>query len=141
MKKRISSIFIYYLRVNFEDIFAILERAYTSFSDCIILLNLVRNLLEKNKLSFHDVELILPLIGISPVSQQIINFLPERILNLDEINENENKQCVICQENFEEKESVISLPCMHSYHSKCIRKWFKTNNTCPICKLIITENI
>ena len=24
--------------------------------------------------------------------------------------------------------------CSHSYHDECIKKWMRTNNTCPLCK-------
>ena len=101
----------------------------------------MRNLLETTKLQFKDVELLLPLIGVSPVSQQIVDYLPERKILKEELLSNDKRKCVICQEILEENDIVINLPCMHLYHSKCIKKWFKTHNTCPICKLIIAENI
>lgn len=34
------------------------------------------------------------------------------------------------------------LPCVHIFHSKCIRDWFGSKDTCPICKFKLTpENI
>ena len=25
--------------------------------------------------------------------------------------------------------------CGHAYHNDCLKKWFETNNTCPLCRL------
>ncbi len=46
----------------------------------------------------------------------------------------EKKKCTICLDNFENKDRIINLSCLHMFHSACIRKWLKKNNTCPICK-------
>lgn len=47
--------------------------------------------------------------------------------------------CAICQESIKEGESVITLPCMHTFHSKqdsCngIEEWYTKVNCCPLCK-------
>ena len=47
---------------------------------------------------------------------------------------NITEQCVICISNFIEEERIVSLPCNHTFHSKCLKEWFSNNNTCPICK-------
>ncbi|XP_059629323.1 E3 ubiquitin-protein ligase BIG BROTHER-like isoform X2 [Cornus florida] len=44
-----------------------------------------------------------------------------------------NEECVICCKNFERGKLLISLPCAHKYHSKCITPWLKIRKTCPIC--------
>ncbi|CAB4028742.1 RING finger 44-like [Paramuricea clavata] len=43
-------------------------------------------------------------------------------------------RCVICLMDFEPKQQVRILPCLHEYHSKCIDKWLKSNRSCPICR-------
>ena len=43
--------------------------------------------------------------------------------------ETESKRCVVCLMDFEEKQSVRVLPCLHEYHSKCIDKWLKVRLT------------
>ncbi|XP_010503329.1 PREDICTED: E3 ubiquitin ligase BIG BROTHER-related-like [Camelina sativa] len=49
-------------------------------------------------------------------------------------NKNEIDRCVVCQMEFEERESLVVLrPCDHPYHSDCITKWLETKKTCPIC--------
>ena len=42
--------------------------------------------------------------------------------------------CMICSENFAIKEEIIILPCVHPFHSGCIRKLLKTSELCPICR-------
>jgi hypothetical protein len=48
--------------------------------------------------------------------------------------------CPICIENFKEGEYYRTLECKHSFHKKCIDRWFKKDHSdCPMCrKLIIT---
>ncbi|CAE6075363.1 unnamed protein product [Arabidopsis arenosa] len=49
-------------------------------------------------------------------------------------NKNEIDRCVVCQMEFEERESLVVLrPCDHPYHSECITKWLETKKICPIC--------
>ena len=34
-------------------------------------------------------------------------------------------RCAICLEKLEEKDYCRDLPCLHSYHLKCLDKWFE----------------
>jgi hypothetical protein len=51
-----------------------------------------------------------------------------------------NEKCVICYENFKEKEIVKMTSCFHIYHFKCIKKWVENKKQlreepdCPICR-------
>ncbi|KAL6055693.1 E3 ubiquitin-protein ligase RNF43 [Balamuthia mandrillaris] len=49
------------------------------------------------------------------------------------------KQCIICLSDFEEGETLRTLPCLHVYHQACIDHWLRSRNTCPICKYEITR--
>ena len=63
---------------------------------------------------------------------------------IEDINklEEANKSCMICLEEFKSKEKVTALPCLHYFHTNCIKKWMKRKNECPICKFKLTkENI
>lgn len=43
--------------------------------------------------------------------------------------------CVICLERLKKGEMVKVLPgCTHRFHSKCINKWLKECQKCPLCK-------
>lgn len=50
-------------------------------------------------------------------------------------------ECCVCQEYFEDTESVGILSCEHIYHEKCIKLWGKKSNTCPLCRIEIPLKI
>ena len=53
--------------------------------------------------------------------------------------EEENKKCMICLENYNSNEKVTALPCIHLFHTNCIKKWMEKKRECPICKLRLTQ--
>ena len=46
----------------------------------------------------------------------------------------DNLDCIICMEKFEENELVKQLLCGHVFHSDCIDKWLEKEKKCPFCK-------
>ncbi|XP_027911437.1 probable E3 ubiquitin-protein ligase ZFP1 [Vigna unguiculata] len=42
--------------------------------------------------------------------------------------------CIICQDEYKNKEEIGILQCGHEYHTDCIRRWLDEKNVCPICK-------
>nr|DAD39389.1 TPA_asm: hypothetical protein HUJ06_013712 [Nelumbo nucifera] len=48
-------------------------------------------------------------------------------------------RCVICQVDYEEGESLVSLPCEHPYHSDCISNWLQIKKVCPICSTDVSS--
>ena len=75
----------------------------------------------------------------NPIDRQIMNQLPEIIV--EDVNklDNEKKNCVICLEDFKTGDKATILPCIHMFHNNCIKNWLKKQNCCPICKFKITE--
>ena len=69
---------------------------------------------------------------------RIMGYLPSSVVN--ENKEGENNNCVICLGDFEIGESVTTLPCLHRFHTECIKTWLKSNNHCPVCKFEISLN-
>lgn len=47
-------------------------------------------------------------------------------------------QCVVCQAEYEEGETVVGLSCKHVYHAECITQWLRVKKTCPICTMEIS---
>jgi hypothetical protein len=47
----------------------------------------------------------------------------------------DDKSCVVCMSEFQTREKIRTLrPCHHDFHQKCIDRWLKEHNTCPICR-------
>ncbi|KAJ6793618.1 putative E3 ubiquitin-protein ligase HIP1 [Iris pallida] len=42
--------------------------------------------------------------------------------------------CVICLEEYKDKEGLGRLNCGHDFHASCIKKWLLIKSVCPICK-------
>jgi hypothetical protein len=50
--------------------------------------------------------------------------------------------CSICQVNLEEGERVRAISkCQHLFHSPCLEPWLDSHNTCPLCRITITETV
>ena len=45
-----------------------------------------------------------------------------------------NDLCIICQNNFKDREKVLIIPCKHVFHKDCIVPWLKNKKQCPFCK-------
>lgn len=74
------------------------------------------------------------------VSSDILSLMPESILTDVTKFPEEKRNCVICMSQFDKGDKIITILCCHLYHSECILNWFKTKNTCPICKFKIDKN-
>ncbi|GAV64031.1 zf-RING_2 domain-containing protein [Cephalotus follicularis] len=57
-------------------------------------------------------------------------------INLEEAacSDDEPDSCIICQEDYKNKEKIEILNCGHEYHANCLKKWLLLKNVCPICK-------
>lgn len=73
---------------------------------------------------------------------EILNILPKIFVNENNINNLKFKTCVICMEDFKISEEIINTPCLHTYHSNCLKQWFETKDicVCPVCKTQINED-
>ena len=84
-------------------------------------------------------------------SNSFISYENPKVKKIKEfLNKNKNKKiknifnetCIICLENLKkeneqlkrEEEKTAILECEHKFHEKCIIKWLKKHNRCPICR-------
>ena len=63
----------------------------------------------------------------------IERFPISKIKDVNKLDE-EKKKCLICLEIFKEGDNTIILPCIHIFHSDCIKKWLQKQKVCPLCK-------
>ncbi|WVZ72379.1 hypothetical protein U9M48_020848 [Paspalum notatum var. saurae] len=42
--------------------------------------------------------------------------------------------CIVCLEDYKDKDALGILKCNHDFHAECIKKWLQTKNSCPVCK-------
>ena len=75
-----------------------------------------------------------------PVPDTIVNELPEITIDSVDKLDGDKKDCTICLNSFKHGDKALILPCIHIFHTDCIKNWFKTQNTCPICKVKINAN-
>ena len=66
----------------------------------------------------------------------IMNLLPSSVVTEEKEGDN---NCIICLNDMKIGDNVTSLPCLHVFHTDCIKHWLESKNSCPICKLVITE--
>jgi hypothetical protein len=76
----------------------------------------------------------------NPVPQHLIDQLPQTVVDDASKLAPEKKSCLICLCDFENGDNTIVLPCIHLFHYDCIIEWFRSHNTCPVCKFEIKEN-
>ena len=84
---------------------------------------------EYNDTKFNDI-----------IGQNIINNLPESIIEDVDKLDAERKNCIICLTDFINGDRTTPLPCFHMFHSDCIKSWLKDKTICPVCKLDLTKN-
>ena len=75
-----------------------------------------------------------------PVPDAIVNELPEITIDSVDKLDGDKKDCTICLNSFKHGDKALILPCIHIFHTDCIKNWFKTQNTCPICKFKMDDN-
>ena len=67
---------------------------------------------------------------------EILKGLEEVELN-EKFKNKEEIKCTICLENYAIGDKISYLPCIHFFHSSCIKNWIRIKNKCPICNTII----
>ena len=85
-----------------------------------------------NKIERFFITCINPdLLQIDQVKKQMPNTRrsPKNILEIAD-----GEECCICMEAYNNKDSIISLPCKHLFCLTCMQKWTQKQLTCPYCR-------
>ncbi len=71
-----------------------------------------------------------------PKALYILELKNRKVITI-EAHSNEDMEkifCSIChEEDFNIKQTLL---CNHTFHQHCIERWFRVNNTCPLCRTI-----
>mmetsp|Transcript_34108 Transcript_34108/g.49944 ORF Transcript_34108/g.49944 Transcript_34108/m.49944 type:complete len:346 (-) Transcript_34108:9-1046(-) len=60
--------------------------------------------------------------------------LRQRKTNHTKKKQQQPQTCAICLESYNVGEKVRTIPCFHTFHTKCIDPWLSTKAECPVCK-------
>lgn len=65
-----------------------------------------------------------------PLSEPVVNRFPVTVIG----DNHPSEPCAICHVGYQAGENQMRLPCFHHFHEACLRQWFHSSSTCPICK-------
>jgi E3 ubiquitin-protein ligase RNF115/126 len=68
--------------------------------------------------------------GPPPASDTAISNLKKKKFT----NVQESKACTVCQDDYNEQDELVEMPCGHEFHDACVINWLKLHNTCPVCR-------
>ncbi|TVU10163.1 hypothetical protein EJB05_43674, partial [Eragrostis curvula] len=74
------------------------------------------------------------------LSADTLASLPSVTYKTKDVQDGNTEQCVICRVEFEDGESLVALPCKHSYHPECINQWLQINKVCPMCSAEVSTS-
>ena len=67
-----------------------------------------------------------------PATDDMISNLPREPATVADLDV--QKECPVCQDDFELGKDMVIMPCKHRFHSVCLKHWLKINGTCPVCR-------
>ena len=72
----------------------------------------------------------------APLAREARENIPITTVSCEHISDNSNitSNCPICLEDFELGEEASQPHCGHIFHKNCISQWWRSNNTCPVCR-------
>ena len=95
------------------------------------------NNIRENEINIESVNNNLNNLRINEENKKIEELLQDFKLTEEILSKIDNKQCLICLDDYQIDENICYLPCFHLFHSICIKSWIKKSNKCPLCKNII----
>jgi len=111
----------------FPELIVLFFFSYTTAMICRCFKGVCFNNNNNNRIYDSDIESrLIP--NVSQIDKKMISY--EELLK-----DNNDNNCTICLEEFNNDEEIIKLKCNHLFHSKCIDDWIKKNQSCPLCRL------
>ncbi|KAG5673614.1 hypothetical protein PVAND_003643 [Polypedilum vanderplanki] len=49
----------------------------------------------------------------------------------------DEERCIICIDSMKRCQALMTLPCAHKFHKKCIITWLRFEHFCPICRTVV----
>ncbi|CAH8389422.1 unnamed protein product [Eruca vesicaria subsp. sativa] len=72
-------------------------------------------------------------IGSVPAPNDVVDLLP--VKQYTKSQNEDSSQCYICLVEYEEGDTIRTLPCHHEFHRTCVDKWLKEiHRVCPLCR-------
>ena len=75
-----------------------------------------------------------------PASNWQLNNLPMVKITVDDLQEQSNKECMVCLMEHEVGKYACKLPCSHLFHRECLLDWLHKHSNCPICRYELETN-
>lgn len=75
-----------------------------------------------------------------PASERAIQSLMTVKITIDDLQEDCNKECMVCLEEHKIGTCACKLPCGHIYHRNCLVEWLNKHANCPFCRYELETN-
>ncbi|XP_076921029.1 E3 ubiquitin ligase BIG BROTHER-related-like [Bidens hawaiensis] len=92
--------------------------------------------IDPDNMQYEDLLQLTETVGVENrgISSARISKLPTSKYGSRLFSKKKKQNCVICLMDFNSGDRLITLPCSHQYHSKCVTEWLKSRKNCPICQ-------
>ncbi|KAI9911278.1 hypothetical protein PsorP6_008823 [Peronosclerospora sorghi] len=72
--------------------------------------------------------------GPPPTSKPFLDNVPVKVWTQEMEKTEKQTECVICLSDYEKDDTIISLPCGHTFHKGCGLRCLLEHNVCPTCR-------
>jgi hypothetical protein len=86
----------------------------------------------------HSLSQFMTPVPIVPTDEQIR--MSTREIIFENIENPFNTACPITHENFSNDDNVLQLRCGHIFNTEAIRRWLRSNVTCPMCRFDLRDS-
>ncbi|KAF8412320.1 hypothetical protein HHK36_000281 [Tetracentron sinense] len=86
--------------------------------------------IDPDNMTYEELQFLGEAIGTESrgLSEELISYLPSSKYKTGFFSrKDKHEECVICCTEYKNRDVLITLPCLHQYHSKCVTRWLKLN--------------